>query len=192
MPRTLTAAVLSEITQTLVYPILIAEVETFNRSTGQIEIIRAWTGFGDLVFSGNTFKGVGEFAGVDQVEEEGGEVKAVSIVFRLSGVPGSLISLALGNEYMNRPAKLWLGFMTAAGALIADPSLVFSGRNSDMAIDNGPETATIILRAESRLADLKRARVRRYTDEDQKQLFPGDKGLEFVAAIQNKEIVWSG
>jgi len=32
--------------------------------------------------------------------------------------------------------------------------------------------------------------VRRYTDEDQKIEHPTDKGFEFVAAIQDLELVW--
>ena len=33
-------------------------------------------------------------------------------------------------------------------------------------------------------------RVRRYTAEDQKIDYPNDKGLEFVAEMAEKEIVW--
>ena len=34
------------------------------------------------------------------------------------------------------------------------------------------------------------SRQRRYTSEDQKIDYPNDKGLEFVAEIAEKEIVW--
>jgi len=33
---------------------------------------------------------------------------------------------------------------------------------------------------------------RRYTDQDQKNLFAGDRGLEFVESLQDKSIVWGG
>jgi hypothetical protein len=46
------------------------------------------------------------------------------------------------------------------------------------------------LTAESRLIDLERSRERRYTSEDQKIDYPNDKGLEFIADLQDKEIVW--
>ena len=46
--------------------------------------------------------------------------------------------------------------------------------------------------AESRLIDLDVTRERRYTDADQKIDFPDDKGLEFIADIQDKEIIWGG
>ena len=43
---------------------------------------------------------------------------------------------------------------------------------------------------ESRLIDLNRARNFRSTHEDQQQIFHGDLGFEYVAAIQDKEVSW--
>ncbi len=57
-------------------------------------------------------------------------------------------------------------------------------------IDDTPGQGAITLSAESYLASLERARLRRYTHEDQQIEFPGDMGLEYVAAIQNAEIKW--
>jgi hypothetical protein len=59
-----------------------------------------------------------------------------------------------------------------------------------MTIDEGPETATIAVGAESRLIDLQRPRVRRYTHESQKSRFPNDKGFEFVNDLQDKKFAW--
>ena len=59
-----------------------------------------------------------------------------------------------------------------------------------MSIDDSGDTANINVTAESRLIDLDRTRERRYTSEDQKIDFPNDKGLEFIADLQDKEIVW--
>ena len=55
--------------------------------------------------------------------------------------------------------------------------------------DNG-DSATINVSVENRLIEFQRNRVRRYTAEDQKIDYPTDKGLEFVAEISEKEIVW--
>jgi hypothetical protein len=59
-----------------------------------------------------------------------------------------------------------------------------------MGIEDSGDTANIGLTAESRLIDLERSRERRYTSEDQKIDYPNDKGLEFIADLQDKEIVW--
>ena len=52
------------------------------------------------------------------------------------------------------------------------------------------ETATISISVESRLVDWERPRVHRYTNADQQIAYPGDKGLEFVAQMVEKELVW--
>lgn len=186
MSRTLTAAVLAEIGQKTIWPVLIADLETSGGN------VRAWSGIGNLVFGGNTYLGTGNLGTIGPVKESGDEIRANAITFQLSGIPSSLLSTALGTQYQGRPAKLWLGFLDSAGALIADPVLIFDGRMDVMDIDEGPDISTIIVTAESRLADLNRPRIRRYTNEDQEQLFSGDKGLEFVPALQNKEIIWGG
>jgi hypothetical protein len=59
-----------------------------------------------------------------------------------------------------------------------------------MKIDEGPESATIVLSLENRLIALDRSKERRYTHEDQQLSFPGDKGFEFVPDLQDKEIIW--
>jgi hypothetical protein len=73
---------------------------------------------------------------------------------------------------------------------VADPYLVFDGRMDVMTIEDAGETANISLSAESRLIDLERARVRRYTNNDQQNQFAGDTSLRFVADLQDKEIAW--
>jgi hypothetical protein len=59
-----------------------------------------------------------------------------------------------------------------------------------MGIEDSGDTANINVTAESRLIDLERSRERRYTSEDQKINYPNDKGLEFIADLQDKELVW--
>jgi hypothetical protein len=60
----------------------------------------------------------------------------------------------------------------------------------EMNIDEGAEFGTIELKVENKLIDLERARVRRFSSGYQKSVYPGDKGLDFVEDLQDKEIVW--
>ena len=52
------------------------------------------------------------------------------------------------------------------------------------------KTATVQLSIQSRLVDWDKARIRRYTNEDQQNFFSGDKGLEFVSQMVEKDLVW--
>jgi hypothetical protein len=67
---------------------------------------------------------------------------------------------------------------------------LFTGYIDQMNIDEGPDTSTIVLAIESRLIDLERERIFRYTDQNQKARFPNDKGLEFVEDLQDKQFNW--
>jgi hypothetical protein len=183
--REITEPVKEEIIKKEVFPILIAKLET---SEGDVKV---WTGIGNLSFGEEIYLGIGNLGRISPIQESGDEVRANMISFQLTGIPSELISIALGAQYQGRPAKLWLGFMSGEN-LIEDPILLFSGRMDVMEINEGPETSTISVTAESHLADLNRARIRRYTDEDQQTEYLGDKFFEFVPSIQNVEIVWKG
>jgi len=149
----------------------------------------AWTGYGNLTFGGTTYVGAGDFLSVSPVKENA-EVQANGIDISLSGIPSDLISSALNETYQGRSCKLFLGVLDSSNAVVADPITLFSGRMDLMTIDDSGDTASINVTAESRLIDLDRTRERRYTSEDQKIDFPNDKGLEFIADLQDKEITW--
>jgi hypothetical protein len=149
----------------------------------------AWTGYGNITFDSNTYIGAGDFLNVSPTKENA-EVQANGIDITLSGVPSELISSALSETYQGRSCKLFLGVLDNSNAVVADPYLLFSGRMDLMTIDDSGDTTYITVTAESRLIDLDRTRERRYTSEDQKIDFPNDKGLEFIADLQDKEIIW--
>ena len=149
----------------------------------------AWTGYGNITFGGNTYVGGGDFLNVSNVLENA-EVQANNLTITLSGIPSTLISSALNETYQGRSCKVHLGVLDSNNAVVSDPYLLFSGRMDLMNIDDSGETCTIGVSAESRLIDLDRTRERRYTSEDQKIDFPNDKGLEFIADLQDKEIIW--
>ena len=91
--------------------------------------------------------------------------------------------------WRGQPARIWLALLSANGGLLGDPIQVLSGRMDVMSWTEG-ETANITLTVESRLADLERARVRRYTDRDQEDEYPGDLGFQYVDSLQDTLINW--
>ena len=42
------------------------------------------------------------------------------------------------------------------------------------------------------MVDLQNPRIRRFTDADQKARYPADRGLEFIAGLQSKQIQFGG
>ena len=59
-----------------------------------------------------------------------------------------------------------------------------------MDINEGVETSSITVKLESKLLELERTRVLRYTSAIQKALFSGDKGLDFVDELQGQTFNW--
>ncbi len=184
MSRSLTAAVATELQKGRIHPHALVH---FAFDSGAV---RFWSGIGDLVWSGHTYVGAGSLGSVGAVEESA-SIRAAGAAFKLSGIPSSLVSIALAEHYQGRGCTMWLAFFDDAGALIADPVQVFSGRVDVMQITDAGETADIKLTAENRLVDFERPQeTRYYTDQDQQREYPGDKGFEFVTAIQEAVIVW--
>lgn len=183
MARDSTSALNTAMKAGVVRPFVLAE---FQYPSGTI---RLWTGAGDLTALGQTWIGAGDLLGISEARETEGVV-AVGIVFSLSGIPSAALSNALGQDYQDRLAKMYVGAFDAAGAIIVDPYLTFEGRMDVQTILDDGVTATVEVSAESRLVDLERPRERRYTPEDQALDYPGDKGLDFVASMQNAEVLW--
>ena len=174
----------AETEKQVVRPILLASFD-FEES-----IDRAWSGFGQLEWDGHTWYGAGNLGKVSTIEETT-ELRATGASFQLSGIPADMIQKVSTYPVQGRKAKMYLGFIDADfKTLIMDPVLIFDGRMDTSEIADGGDTATITLTAESRLRDLERSRTRRYTDADQQSRFPGDKGLEYVPSMQDKQIVW--
>ena len=148
---------------------------------------RAWTGLGQINWAGKVFEGVGSIGAVGEVEETV-ELRAVRLTLALSPVPQEVVDIALAERsFRLRPARLWGALLDAEGAFVADPFPLWAGLMDTMEVTDGAEPR-VALTCESRLVDLERAEVRRYTDADQQAEYPGDRFFEYVPALQEAEI----
>ena len=183
MSRTLSTAMQAVATAELVRPIYLVDLEFASGS------IYLWSGLGDLSFNSNTYIGVGDLLSIGAVQEST-ELTATGAQITLGGIKQSLLTLARDEPYQGRPLTIRLGAFDENGDLIASPVIVFSGFMDVMTINDSGETSTITVSAENKLIVFQKTAVRRYTAEDQKIEHPTDKGFEFVAKIQEKEVVW--
>lgn len=139
-------------------------------------------------WSGFDWVGTGFLGTIDPVSEHS-DLQMTGISMQLTGIPTEMVSRVLGEHYQGRAAKVWFAPMDDDYIVLAEPVLIFSGRMDACDIALG-ETAAVTLTAESRLTDWERPRVRRYTHEDQIAQYPGDLGLQFVAQMAEKTLVW--
>lgn len=151
--------------------------------------VRVWSGIGELTWDGRVWQGVGSLGGISPLTEST-DFSANGAKLQLSGIPSDYLSIALAEHYQGRNANIYLGLLDTAGQVIADPIKLFAAKMDTMEIMEGVETSVITLNIESRAISLKRTKERRYTHEDQQIDFPGDRGFEYVAGLQDKEIIW--
>lgn len=143
----------------------------------------------DIVIDGQTFFGVGALGSMSAAEE-GRELRAYGMTVGLTGVPRDAVALALGQAYQGRPGTVWNVALDPTTWLPVDaPMVIFRGRMDQMDITLG-ETAQITVRLENRLTDWERAKISRYTDQDQRKRAPSDGSFRFVSATTEKEIIW--
>jgi len=167
-----------------IHPILLVKIST---SGGDV---RVWTGIGDLTFNAEIYVGTGTLAGITEIQEKT-DLSANGLGFSMSGIPSDMISTALGEVEQGRDCTLWLALLnTSTGAIINNPYELFAGFTDICVITEGAETSTIVINAENRMISLERTRVRRYTHEDQVSEHTGDKGFEYVPALQDKVVMF--
>ena len=185
MPRTMTAAVQNELAKIAPHPVFLVDLDLPSGA------VRRSTHDYDLTHEGNVFTGGADLLDVGPVEETIDLVAAGQRI-TLSGSPASLLSSLLTDNFQGRDMKLWIGFLDSTGALIPDAIPLFSGLLDQAEAVEGGEEAAIVVTAENRLVDMHRGRDRQYTTEDQKQIYSDDKGLDYVASMQEKDIRWAG
>lgn len=142
----------------------------------------------DVVYGGNTYKGVGNLGSIDQVDDSPGEYKAMK--FTLSGVNNDTLSIAINLDVKNVTVQYRVGVLDPTTSAILDAPLLWTGTLDQAPVEFGSDTSTIPATAEHRGATYSLPKPLRYTDADQQKLYPGDTSLRFVASQANHKIVW--
>jgi hypothetical protein len=151
--------------------------------------LRLWSGLGSIIWGGQTWTGAGTLLSLSEIDEPT-DIVAAGFTVSLSGIPTDLVSAVIADVMQGDQGRILIGLLDDAGALIVDPVLAASGRMDVPTITDDAETCVIDVSYEGRLIDLNRPREWRYTHESQQQVYPGDRGFEYVAALQDKEIIW--
>lgn len=209
MARTLSGGVTASLENDVIFPFFAVELNFDNGND-----LRLWTGMGTLRYNGVDWYGTGNLLDISSIEETT-QIAARGATLTLSGVPGEVVSLALGEPYQGRTCKVYFGlfqrgyiarqeYATNAesyilkqdgGKIILETNKtslteVFTGYMDQMSIEETPDVSTIQLTVENKLIDLERRRVARYTSEHQRTKYPNDKGFDFVESLQDLKLNW--
>lgn len=149
--------------------------------------IRLWTGNYDTTFNSEGWIGSGNLLGIGPIEQDS-ELSVRGAEITLSGMTTEILALSLQSQYQGRLCRIYLGFSVDENLI--NSTLVFSGYMDQMNILEGPSSGVISLKVENKLIDLERPRVSRFTNEYQKSKYPDDRGLQYVASIQDRPVLW--
>lgn len=182
MSRLIPSNLLTALTQDVVQPYFAVEL-LFDTAP-----LRLWTGFGNRTINvqgvNRTFTGSGDLLGITGLDEVN-DLSAKNATLTLTGIPSTLLSLALQEPYQRRDCRIYLGEQG-----VSEVVEVFSGKMNTMKIVDDAETSTIEMVVDSKLVELERASNWRYTDENHKSRYAGDTFFSYVQSIQDVQIAW--
>ena len=204
MSRDLSTAISNSLDDDVVYPFFAVEL-LFDGD----DVLRMWTGYGTLVYNSVEWYGTGNLLDISSIEETT-EIAAKGANLVLSSVPSEVLSLALQVPYQERLCKIYFGMFGRGNLLSEDGAYIlledgsrievelqetglteiFTGYMDRMDIEEAAESSVIQLKAENKLIDLEAARIARFTNSYQQEVYPGDRGLEFVEDLQDKQVYW--
>lgn len=181
--RNLTPAMETAIGETVVKPVVLCELDFPS------DAVYFWTGQGAITWDSKTWDGAGRAANFSMFPETtDGSSQGVQI--DISGIDSGDINDITQDQYQGAAVNIWIAMLNSSGAVIGDPFKIFGGIIDTGEINDNGSTATISINAESKLINQIRRIQNRYTDQDQKRLYPGDKGFELIGKIQDKSFVW--
>jgi hypothetical protein len=195
MSRAIPSSLLSALIGDSIQPYFAVELMFDSRTTTdvygnttQIGPLRMWTGIGDRTInvqgSDQVFTGTGNLLTIGDLEEVG-DLSAKSVELTLSGIPVSIVSLALQEPYQRRVMRMYLGEQSDSSVVE-----IFSGKMDKMTIVDEAESSTINLTVESKLIELERPSGWRYTNENHQSRYDGDTFFSYVQSMQDQTLIW--
>jgi len=160
-----------------------------NFSSGTLLLATTYT---DLIIGGNTYIGSGNILNISPITETS-DTKASGVNISLNGLDSSLLSAGLTEDTQGMVVEIYFGLLTTsnnADTIVDTPYEIFSGFIDSMVIQEDGNDSKLKFSVENKLITLEIPTDRRYTDQDQQNLFSGDKGCNFVTSLQDKSVAW--
>ena len=142
----------------------------------------------DITYDSNTYTASSLFLGLSNVSESP-EVSVDSITVSFTGADQTIVSLLLNNEYMEKEAEIYKGFLNSSQGLISDPFLLFKGRIESFSLEEDANNSTLNISIASHWSDFERIQGRKTNTNSQKLYFSGDVGFDY-ASQSVSDIKW--
>lgn len=155
--------------------------------------MRVWQGFGALhTQDDEDWQGLGELGTIGGIESA---IAGTSpqVTFSLSGVDPAIVAktLASSDQVRGRDVTIYLQFFDDGWQTLDAPYALWCGVMDVMQIKAaGPTERTVSLTAETLFTRRGLSPFGYLSDADQNALHPDDRGLEHVASMATKHVIW--
>lgn len=181
MARTLTNAVKNELATNSLQPI---NLLFLNVSTG----LRFTDHYKNVTYDSNTYTASSLFTKLSSVTESS-EIQVSNITVTFTGADQTITSIFLSNDYIEKEAEIYKGFIGSNEAVIADPFLLFKGRIESFSISETLKDSKVNISIASHWADFSKVEGRKTNTGSQQIHFSGDLGFEFASQTV-QDIKW--
>ena len=181
MARGLTSAVNTELATDSLNPVTLVYLGVGSGS-------RYTDHYKDITYDSNTYSASSLFMKVSSVQESS-EISVGNITLFFSGADQTIISLFLNNNYMEKEAEVYKGFLDTNETLIADPFLAFKGRIESFNIDESINNSNARIVVASHWSDFSKIKGRKTNTASQQLHFANDLGFEFASQTV-QDIKW--
>lgn len=149
--------------------------------------VRLHSGVGELVISGQTYKGTGALGTIAPIKQTS-KSEPGRLNLSLSGLNPALLAEVLNTKCQGSPAKVWLAILDDDGQFTS-AILLFSGKLSSQRLKIG-KSAAISVELVDRLAEWSRKGTGRFSDASHVAVEPLDRFFRYVAQMAERPIYW--
>jgi hypothetical protein len=157
---------------------------------------RIWNGSYKITTSdGHDWFGLNKLLGIEGLEHDG-DGQSSELRVTVSGADARFLALAISadeSEYMGRHIKIYNQFFEGDRTLLDEPQARAAGIIDGIGVTRSPRDPngtrrTITINAQNMFYGRGQPPASYYTDSDQQLRFPGDRGLQYIAALQDTNI----
>ena len=138
-----------------------------------------------LYWNSQEWLGVGQLGGMSNISEDT-EMSASQMSLVINDVPLNAIDDLDDKIYQERPVNVYEADLDDNYQVVSSV-LVWAGEMDTAEIETG-DTGKITMNCESLLARWNSSEPRRMNDQTQQRLYPGSRGLQYVAALAKVSI----
>jgi hypothetical protein len=188
MSRSLPPALAAEIEKPVVNPFLALRIELPDP-------VYVWTGLGTINFDDadgatRSWLGTGGLGAIDTVGEAT-DGSATGMKASLFEVPSEFRADIARQAVRGVAFEVYVGALNETFQEIVATHLIWKGRLDDYKITDAGSTLSVEVTGESRAIDQRKPAIKRFTDEYQQRMHPGDLFFEYVPRMTEVTILWA-